>query len=62
MCCVVLWTVLQNKSGETALNLSSQLFRHSVTRQLLEAGADTSMVDKQGRGPFIHAVIKGFLS
>ena len=51
----------QNRDGSTALYLSSHVFRPVITRMLLEAGADPSVMSLTGSNPVIYAAIKGFL-
>ena len=50
----------QNTEGNTAVYLSSQTFRCDVTRQLLEAGADPSVIGMHSCNAFLLASIKEF--
>ena len=59
-CLVVYKFPLQNERGNTPVYISSQTFRPAITRLLLEAGADVSMICMLGFNSLGFAATKGY--
>ena len=53
---------LQNVLGSTPLCISSQYYRVNITRQLLEAGADPTLICMKDVNAFLFAACKEYFS